>query len=38
MQMAPAELVDEEAAGYLQLQKDFKELRKWCNTKDGLTS
>jgi hypothetical protein len=27
-QMAPAELVDEEAASYLQLQKEYKELRK----------
>jgi hypothetical protein len=27
-QMAPVELVDEEAAGYLQLQKEYKDLRK----------
>ena len=26
-QMAPVELVDEEAASYLQLQKEYKELR-----------
>jgi hypothetical protein len=26
-QQGPAELVDEEAASYLQLQKEYKELR-----------